>query len=308
MGKTILLIGGGGFLGQSLAEHLSSKGFDIRIFDLPEILSQHQQTDQRFTRIAGDFSVIANDDNLFSGVDTVFHLIHTTIPVTSMKDVFYDAESNIIPSIRLFRIMAERRIPKLIFLSSGGAVYGIPKKIPASENDRTAPICPYGVSKLAIERYLQQFSNQYGFKGISVRLSNPFGKHQLPGKPIGAIANFLVRAAKDEEIEIWGDGSVVRDYIYISDVMAAMQGIMESATIPSGAYNLGYGVGHSLNQVVDLIHQVTGKAPRVAYKRQRGFDVPEITLDCTKLKNSATWTPKVELADGIRKLWRYLNE
>jgi UDP-glucose 4-epimerase len=301
-------MGGCGFLGQSLAEHLSSKGFDIRIFDLPEVLSRYKQTDQRFTRIAGDFSVLENDDNLFSDIDTVFHLIHTTIPVTSMKDAFHDAASNIIPSIRLFRIVAERRISKLIFLSSGGTVYGVSRKAPISEDDPTNPICPYGVSKLAIERYLQHFSSQHGFKGISVRLSNPFGKHQLPGKPIGAIANFLSRTAQNQEIEIWGDGSIVRDYLYISDVMNALERIVESETIPSGVYNLGFGTGHSLNQILDLVRKTSRKNLTVTYKEQRDFDVPEIVLDCTRIKNDIPWRPEIELAEGIEKLWRYLSK
>lgn len=308
MGKKVLLVGGCGFLGRSLAEHLSSQGFEIRILDLPEAVAQYQPSDPRITCTSGDFYALKTDDDLFSGVDTVFHLVHTTIPSTSMNDAFYDAQTNILPSIRLFGIVAERRVPRVIFISSGGTVYGVPRKVPISEDHPTAPICPYGMSKLAIESYLRQFSDQYGFKGVSVRLSNPYGKHQLPGKPIGAVAAFLVRAARDQEIEIWGDGSVVRDYIDISDVMTALQKITESPTIPSGSYNLGYGKGHSLNQLLDLIRQVTGKIPRAAHKQNRGFDVPEIILDCKKLMTSIEWTPKVELADGLRKLWRHLNE
>jgi UDP-glucose 4-epimerase len=305
--SAVLLMGGCGFLGQSIAEHLAAQGTPVRIFDRPQAIIEPLVSGPLVEYYGGDFGALQSFDYL-SGVDTVIHLVHTTIPSTSMQNMAYDVESNVIPSIKFFKILAEKGIRKVIYMSSGGTVYGAPKQTPVAENDETCPISSYGTSKLAIENYLQLYSQLYALCGISVRLTNPYGRFQLPGTPIGAVANFLIKAASDQEIEIWGDGSIVRDYIYISDVVTAIDSLIRTDGLDSGAYNLSFGKGYSLNEVASLIRDITCINLNIKYLPGRNFDVKRIVLTCDKLKNATDWLPKVDLPQGILKLWNHLKE
>jgi UDP-glucose 4-epimerase len=255
----------------------------------------------------GDFLRIEEESRLFEGVTTIIHLIHTTIPSTSMQDMVYDVASNVIPSLRLLEQARQWGVSRFLFISSGGTVYGAPQRIPVSEEDPTLPLCSYGITKLAIEKYVQLYTRFHGIRGVVIRLSNPYGRHQLGGVPVGAIANFLNKVKKGQPIEIWGDGSIVRDYIYIDDVVEAIERIVTHHTLAAGVYNLGSGQGYSLNEVLTEICRVTKISPEVSYLPSRPFDVPKIVLNVERIKRALQWEPRVSLREGITRMWSYLG-
>jgi UDP-glucose 4-epimerase len=301
---TILVLGGNGFIGSHLVDRLLVEGHSVRVFDKYE---EHYRkpiplVDYRF----GDFGNRGLLSDALDGVDTVFHLINTTLPKTSNDDPAFDVQSNVIETLFLLEQCVSKKIKKLVFTSSGGTIYGKPAALPIVEESATEPECSYGITKLTIEKYMALFNHLYGLDYTIVRPANPYGSRQNPSGIQGAISVFLGRAARNEPIEIWGDGEVVRDYIYVEDLVA---GIYQSATIiaPSRIFNLGSGTGHSLNEIVEVIRQVTGRKLTVAYKPKRAFDVPEIYLDNMRALRELAWQPSTSLEEGIAKTWHFIK-
>lgn len=300
----ILVLGGNGFIGSHLVDRLLFEGHSVRVFDKYE---EHYRkpiplVDYRF----GDFGNRGLLSDALDGVDMVFHLINTSLPKTSNDDPAFDVQSNVIETLFLLEQCISRKIKKLVFTSSGGTVYGRPRSLPIGEESPTEPECSYGITKLTIEKYLALFNHLYGLDYTIVRPANPYGSRQNPLGIQGAISVFLGKVARDEPIEIWGDGEVVRDYIYVEDLVA---GIYKAATIStrSRIFNLGSGTGHSLNEIIRVIRQVTGCEVNVEYKPKRAFDVPEIYLDIAKARDELSWSPRTSLEDGIKETWQYIK-
>jgi UDP-glucose 4-epimerase len=216
-------------------------------------------------------------------------------------------QSNVIETIFLLEQCVAKKIRKVVFISSGGTVYGMPVRLPIPEDSPTEPECSYGITKLAIEKYLALFHLLYGLDYTVVRPANPYGSRQDPFGIQGAISVFLGKVARNEQIEIWGDGRVVRDYIYIDDLI---DGIYRAAMTKSSSriFNLGSGRGHSLNEILQVIRAVTGHELAVKYTAGRPFDVPEIYLDISRARNELGWSPSMSLEDGIRKTWPFVQE
>lgn len=306
MKDSILLVGGCGFLGRSLATYFHSVGESVRIFDRPGNVEKMKREAPWFTYHSGDFrSFRASSAAALQNVGTVVHLVHSSIPATSMDNVEADAAENILASIRLMDDCRRAGVQRFVFVSSGGTVYGIPRMLPVSESDLPAPICAYGVSKLAIEKYVDLYTHTFGWDGIVVRVANPYGAYQLRGTPVGVIANFLLQVKSGAPLIIWGDGSVVRDYVYIDDAVRAMHSLVIGQARP-GTYNLGAGVGHSLLQVAQMVGRVCGVTPQIEYLPKRRIDVPEIILNTSKLGAEIGWAPSVCLSEGIGRLWEKL--
>ena len=305
----ILLIGGCGFLGRSLADSLNARGYPLKIFDRPEAIGRRSREAPGPLYYSGDFEFIEHENALFDDVSAVVHLVHSTTPSSSMLNIAFDAESNIISSIRLLETVRRHGIRRFLFISSGGTVYGTPSRLPVLEDDPTTPLCAYGVSKLAIEKYVKLYSCSYGMEGVVVRLANPYGAHQLVGTTVGAVTNFLIRTARRQPIQVWGDGSIVRDYIYIDDVTDAIERLLVR---PWGGghwlYNLGSGKGYSLNEILGVIRAVCRLKPMVQYLPPRLIDVPAIVLDASRLQRELGWRASVTLREGIERLWRRMRD
>ncbi|MFO0579843.1 MAG: NAD-dependent epimerase/dehydratase family protein [Polyangia bacterium] len=293
-----LLLGGGGFLGSHLAESLVEAGHAVHVFERPhleQLLSPSLLS--RVTWTEGDFGNAAEVDSVLEGAEVIFHLISTTIPKTSNDNPVFDAESNLVATLRLLeRIKHEPR--RVIFLSSGGTVYGRPERIPIPEEHPTNPICSYGITKLAIEKYLYMYHELYGIPYSVLRLSNPYGGRQRTAALQGAIAVFLYKALRREPIEIWGDGEVVRDYVYIDDVVDALRRAMTSSG-PQRVLNIGSGVGTSINAVLDEIAQLLGHPVERRYLPAREFDLPINVLDIELAQQALGWRPATSLRQGL---------
>lgn len=296
----VVIVGGAGFIGTALAVSMRRHGHATLVLDTAPRL------DAAASKLAGtassvfDFSSPGDARDHLDGADTLVHLGCTTNPAQSMDAMVWDAESNIAPSVRLFDAAATAGVRRVVFASSGGTVYGAPARLPVAETDPTNPLCAYGVSKLAIEKYLALYT---AFEGISLRPANPYGPYQLGGALVGVIAHYVAAVANGSPIQVWGDGSVTRDYIAIEDVCEAFTAAATHPGLASGAYNIGCGHGSSLNEIIQTVFAAADRSVPVDYTAARDYDVPAIVLDCAKFRQATSWTPRTTLDDGIKALW-----
>ncbi|OYX12002.1 MAG: hypothetical protein B7Z15_10730 [Rhizobiales bacterium 32-66-8] len=181
---------------------------------------------------------------------------------------------------------------------AGGTVYGAPRESLITEEHPTNPISSYGITKLTIEKYLQLFQKLHGLEYVVLRLANPFGHGQRISATQGAVAVFFGKILRGEEIEIWGDGSVVRDYIYIDDVIRALL-LAADRGGQDRIFNIGSGAGRSLNDVIRSIEAATGRAAMVNYKPSRSFDVPSSVLNIERARLALDWSPRVAFEEGV---------
>jgi UDP-glucose 4-epimerase len=299
-----LVLGGAGFIGSHLAEALARDGQHVRIFDRPHVDRLPQL--QRFELFTGDFLNPQALAPALAGAEVVFHLISTTLPKNSNDNPAYDVESNVLGTLRLLELCRKHKVRKLVFVSSGGTVYGPPRSVPVREDHPTEPICSYGVHKLMVEKYLQLEHHLHGLDYCVVRPPNLYGPRQRLDTAQGAVAVFLDRALRDEPIEIWGDGSVVRDYIYIADAVDALLKAARFKGEPR-VFNLGSGRGTSLKELVAEIEKLVGKPVKVNYSAARALDVPVNVLDASAAAKHLGWRASTPLAEGLRRTYDWLR-
>lgn len=298
----VLVLGGRGFIGSHLVEALLKNGHSVRSFDRPnsKSLPGNFAAQAGLEMVEGDF---ANDSDVAPALqdcDICFHLISTTLPKTSNADPVFDIESNLVSTVRFLNQAVRKGVKKIVFVSSGGTVYGSTLHLPIDESHPTNPISSYGITKLAIEKYLGLFLELHGLEYSVLRLSNPYGERQRTDASQGVIAVFLSKVLRSEALEIWGDGSVVRDYIHISDVIRALLAAADRDT-KERVLNIGSGHGTSVNEIIDVISRVTGKEVARTYLKARAFDVPASVLSIARASKALGWRPEVPLLEGVRR-------
>lgn len=303
----ILLIGGCGFIGSHVADSLLANGLKVRVFDRrPEALRPPLAG---VDYVIGDFSDSSLLYEAMSGVDAVIHLASTTVPATSNLDPVADINGNLVATVQLLEVMRATEVRKLVYLSSGGTVYGIPETEVVPETHPLRPISSYGIVKVAIENYLFMEHKLHGLQHVVLRASNPYGPRQGHTGVQGIIGTHLWRTARGEPVEIWGDGSVVRDFIHVRDLAELCADAVQSDV--AGCYNAGSGTGASVAQIVDSISRTveqSGCAPMVPiYKPGRSLDVPRVVLDITRACRDFDWTPRIGLDEGIAESWEWVQ-
>lgn len=298
-----LVLGGNGFIGSHLVDQLLVEGHKVRVFDKNEEYYRKPISSVEYQY--GDFGNRGLLMEALADIDTVFHLISTTLPKTSNDDPAFDVQSNVVETLFLLEQCVSRKVKKVIFVSSGGTVYGKPLILPISENSPTDPECSYGITKLAIEKYLYLYWFLHGLDYCILRLANAYGERQRPTATQGVIPVFLERALRNDEIVVWGDGSVVRDYIYVTDIAKALiRALSYSGEIKT--FNIGSGQGHSLKEVIHMIESVTGKPIQVKYTEGRSFDVSINVLDIARARSYLNWTPTTSLHEGIAHMYSWM--
>lgn len=303
-----LVLGGCGFIGSNLVEKLLAEGYRVRVFDLPTANRTNlASVEKEISFCAGDFLNQADVDGALQDVDFVFHLVGTTLPANSNGRPVFDVESNVIGTIRLLESSVRHGIKRVVFSSSGGTVYGEPQKIPIPEDHPTHPLCSYGITKLAIEKYLRLFHHLHGLDYTILRIANPYGRYQKLTADQGAVGVFLARICEGKTITIWGDGSVRRDYIYVEDVANAF---VRALTQESAyrVFNIGTGVGISLRDLLDKMERITGIKPKVEYAPARPVDVSVNVLDATRANEFMNWQAETDCDTGLRKTCAWLFE
>jgi len=290
-----LILGGNGFLGKHICRRLLDEGHEVIIFDMSET---HNFADKdKVTYLRGNFLNSDDISKAIRGCDVIYHLIWSTVPKNSNEDMVNDVYTNVIGTIQMLSI-AVKTVRKVIFVSSGGTVYGIPQSLPIKENHPTLPICSYGISKLTIERYLHLFYSLHGLDYIVLRVSNLYGTGQRAGTEQGAIGVFLDKACSDACIDIWGDGMVTRDYVYVKDAAKAFVKALHYQG-KEKIFNIGSGEGKKINDIIEAIELLLGRPVKRKYLAARNFDVPANILDCSLAKQELGWLPKIGFIEGI---------
>lgn len=281
--KPVLLLGGRGFIGSALALRLQQQGVPVRVAgrDNSEQLEQ-----------------------LVPACGTVVHLASSTTPGSSAQQPALE-QANLQFTQRLVGLLQQQPATHLVFFSSGGTVYGNPAALPVPEDAPLAPLSHHGAAKVAQEAMCQSLRAQ-GHAVSILRPSNVYG----PGQPLkggfGLVRTLLEHARQGTALQIWGDGENVRDYLYIDDLVDATLRLIVQPD-KAGTYNLGSGVGHSVNAVKALVEQITGRPIATSYHPARGVDVKAAILSCERVASSLGWKPAVSLAEGIRHAWQSMG-
>ena len=292
----VLVIGGCGFIGTHIVGTLGSFGTESVVFDR----NGDPKNNTRFcTYLSGDIGDHGAIERIIEryGIERVIHLVSTTLPKASNEDMKADVAGNVIQTLSLLDAFVRTGIRKILFMSSGGTVYGKPQSLPVSENHPTDPICSYGIGKLAIEKYLALYKHLYGLNYIVLRAANPYGSGQNPLAGQGIIANFVRRILCGMPLEVWGDGRIIRDYLDVRDLAILARLALHSEHC--GVFNAGSGVGTSIEDLIRKIAEITHMAPHVIHKEQRIFDVPAIVLDCAKAEKTFGWKAAISLETGL---------
>ncbi|MGL6209968.1 MAG: NAD-dependent epimerase/dehydratase family protein [Paracoccaceae bacterium] len=300
----ILAIGGSGFIGHNLVQEMVAGGHDVTVLGRrPEPV---RPLPPSVAYVQGSLDNRALLLTLLDGVDAVAHLASSTVPSTGDKDPIADVQTNLIGTLTLLGAMTETGCKRLLFVSSGGTVYGVPQSIPIDETERLTPICSYGIVKVGIESYLELYARNTGLSYVTIRASNPYGPHQGSTGLQGVIGTFLQRALDEKPIEIWGDGSTIRDYIFVADLCHLCMTAIASPRI--GTYNGASGHGTSVQHIADVVREVTGRQLDIIYRPGRLFDVPTSILGIDKARHDFNWKPTVGLREGVSLTWRWLTE
>lgn len=305
-----IILGGAGFIGTNLAIKLSKNPDEhITIVDKKEefFTTLKKMKLKNVTFVVSNFDDKTNFDTLLAEQDTIYHMVSTTIPSTSNKKIPEELSANIIMTSRMMESAVQLGVSKVVFISSGGAVYGEESKSPLIEDTPTFPITSYGVQKITIEKLLYLYRYMYGIDYRVVRLSNPFGPYQRPSGGLGAVTTFTYKALKKEKIHVYGDGSVIRDFIYIDDVINAIINI----TYGDSSYrifNVGSGQGLSITKLLGKVSEALDVQLDVVYEKSRKIDVPINFLNISRYEKEYGALNATSLLDGIRKTASYLKK
>lgn len=308
MKSKILVLGADGFIGSNLVKRLSKRSdTDVVGFDLfKDGKAKNLDPAENLELFSGNFLNRSDLGRALRGADYVFHLVSLTTPGSSMDDPLIDTETNIKGTIALLEECTKANIKKVIFSSSGGAIYGNQDEGVFSEDSQTNPISPYAISKLTIEKYLEYFRLHHGLQYLVLRYSNPYGPGQNVVGSQGIIPIFLNLVKQNLPIVVYGKGDNVRDYIYIDDLVAITETIFDKRT-KFNVYNVGSGVGISISAVISEIESVTGKKAKVNNLPKRDIDVESVVLDIGRISDEFGGFERVSLRDGIRKTWEWLH-
>jgi UDP-glucose 4-epimerase len=303
----VVVLGGCGFIGSHLARALVYREYPVRIFD--KLYASHdliRDIEPSVEVVESDVQRPQDVLNALSDAEICFHLIHTTVPGSSMQDPAFDIQSNIVSSARWMAQLDRTSIKRLIYISSGGTVYGIPQNTSITEDHPTNPISSYGISKLCIEKYALLYGQLYGINTIILRPSNVYGEGQKLNVGQGLIGVYASQLLHGEPIEIWGDGTVRRDYLCVRDLIEGIFSLIEYQG-PYHVFNISTGIGHSILEIIEIFEEILPKKPQTIFKPSRGFDVPSNVLSSERLRTQTGWIPQTTLKEGIHRYYRWLQ-
>lgn len=301
----VLVTGGAGFIGSHLVNGLLDNGYSVAVLDNLAI-GQLRNLNQRATFYHAEL----NDARLEQIIqrerpEIVFHLAAQSSVRQSALDPMRDADSNVVGTIRLISAAAAEGVEKFIFSSTGGAIYGNPETVPCDEDTPVNPLTPYGLSKHVGELYLALFNQTYGLDYTILRYANVYGPGQDPHGEAGVIAIFAGMMLEGKRPNIYGDGSQERDFVFVSDVVAA-----NLAAIRRGRgriYNIGTGERTTIGRIYSLLQEITGFDQEPGYRPRRAGEVRNIALDSSRAARELGWEPQVSLEEGLRQSVAYVR-
>ncbi|MGH4050580.1 MAG: NAD-dependent epimerase/dehydratase family protein [Clostridium sp.] len=306
----IMILGAAGFIGTNLTFELAKNSHNtITLVDRVQADFSHIESFcfSNCRIVKENFDENCDFEKLISDQDIIYHLVSTTYPSNANQHIAEEIKANVIVTINLLDACVKKCIKKVVFISSGGTVYGIEKNMPLKEDAPTYPISSYGIQKITIEKLLYLYNYLYKLDYIVIRLANPYGPYQKPNGVLGAVTTFTYKFIMGQTIEVYGDGSVVRDYIYIED---AINGILNIAngTSKKKIFNLGCGRGYSLKEVIETIQKTLGVSNNILYLEGRKADVPVNVLDITRYEEEFGTLNPCSLEEGIEKTAQFMKQ
>lgn len=303
----VLVTGGAGFIGSHVVDALIERGDDVLVVDnLSSGLRDSVNPKARFEQI--DICGLQRLEKVFKDFspETVFHLAAHIDLRESFEDPAHDARSNVIGSLNILKLMADFGSRKIVFSSTGGAIYGEAAQIPTPETYSAIPASPYGISKLAVEHYLNVWQKLHGIEYVALRCANVYGPRQGGKGEAGVTALFIKKMLKGEPIEIFGDGKQTRDYVYVADVVAANLAALEFAE--SGVFNIATGIETSVNEIYEKLAKLLSyTAPSTNAPAVKG-EILRSALDASRAKKELGWEPKVSLDEGLVKTGEFFKK
>jgi UDP-glucose 4-epimerase len=308
-GALPVILGAGGFMGRRLTRALLERGHAVRLFDRSygaDYLNTMERFQGRFELIEGNLESPADREKAIRGASAVFHLISSSVPITSPLWLDVEIKVNLPNTLSILHTMLRNGIKRIIYPSSGGAIYGESGSDKSKESGPLNPIGAYGMGKLLVEETLRYYRRTCGLKDLIVRISNAYGGSERTTSCQGAVDVFLRRHAEGKAIPLWGDGATVRDYIHIDDIVQALVLLYEQ-DVHAIEVNLGSGVGHSLMEVISIIENVSGVPVKIERREGMYTGLKRNVLDTELLKQIVGYGAKISLEDGISRCWSALT-
>lgn len=296
-----LVIGANGFLGSRVVDGLAAAGHDVTGFDRYSAGIRAFETADAVA-VTGDFLSPSDVAAAVVDADYVFHFLSTTTPASADRAPTVDLRTNVSATVELLSLCAEAGVRRVFFASSGGAIYGPQPRRVFTEDAPLLPVSPYGIGKLTIERYLDYYATTAGLDSVALRISNPYGPRATTSKGQGIIPITLDRIRRGEPAVQVGDGSMVRDYLHVDDLVARIMRMVERAP-EHRAYNLGSGRGHSVAEVLAAVRDVVGYDFDVLRVPQPATFVDHVVLDVSRFRAEYGPDRDLTLTEGIADTW-----
>jgi len=301
----VLVTGGAGFIASHVVDRLIKDGHSVAIVDdLSTGFAENINPQAAF------YEMDIRDEALSEVFekerpDMVDHHAAQMAVIRSLKEPEFDADVNIIGSLKVIRNCLKYRVKKLVYISTGGAVYGEPQYLPTDEAHPINPISQYGITKHTVEHYLFLYNLTDGLRYTVLRYPNVYGPRQYPYGEAGVTAIFSAKMLKGEAPTIFGDGEQLRDYVYVDDIVEANILAMTNAASDNQILNIGSGRGASVNEIFRIIKRATGFDGEAIYAPARKGEVYKIYISADKARKVIGWLPKVSFEDGLKRLVEY---
>lgn len=300
-----VILGGAGFLGRHVGRAMAGAGYEVWSVDRARA-EPEGSAPWLAGEVLADGADVATWWSACGDADVVVHLASSTVPATANEDPVQDVQVNVLGMLRLLQALRGRSGTRLLFASSGGAVYGRPQSVPLAETHPLVPMGAYGITKMALEHYLRIEEAAQGLSYRVLRLSNPYGEWQRPHAVQGVIAVFAHHALHGEPVQVWGDGTVVRDFVHAADVARAF--VAAAAHTGEGrVFNVGGGQGHSVNYIIATLEQLLGRPVERRGFAARAFDPPVNVLDIHRAREELRWSPSIGLEEGMARTLEWLR-
>lgn len=300
MSEHHLVLGGCGFIGRHVTLLLAGAGHRVTLADRLPLAFAFPETTGRVTWRELELGS-ADWDDLVADVDVVHHYAWGSIPASANANPAGDLAANVSTTLALLEALRRRGGGRVVFSSSGGTVYGRLHQIPVPETHPMAPITAYGAGKATAELYLSLYRDMHGMDCRIARIANPYGAGQDLARGLGAVTTFLHAALSHQPITIWGDGEVVRDYVHIADVARALVSMASVDRETTFVFNIGSGIGTSLNAIVAELELRLGRPLVVTRTCTRTFDVPVSILAVDRARDCLGWSPQLSFTEGVTR-------
>ena len=314
MAKTVLVTGGAGFIGSHIADRFLAEGWKVTVLDdLSSGREENIADGVKFIR--GDITTPEAAAVVRDGrFDVLCHLAAQIDVRRSVVDPVYDATRNILGTLNLMEaVRSSGHATRVVFSSTGGALYGEFDPPPSAETFAKDPEAPYGIAKLSVEYYLAYYGRVHGLSTVSLRYGNVYGPRQDPHGEAGVVAIFCNRLLDDRALTVFGDGEQTRDYVYAGDVASANYAAATVALPPAGrldarAFNIGTGIETSVNTLAETLRTASGSTSPIEYAPARAGELARSALDTAKAARVLSWKPQVSLADGLERTFRFFAD